>query len=411
MYNFYIISYTRGENLEDHPWIGRSLSGRYKIESLLGSGGMSAVYKAADPKLRRSVAVKIIHPHLSTDKDFIRRFKTEAASIAAFRHPNIVQVYDFAYDGDIYYMVMEYIPGGSLQDHLKQLKKSDSLMKPEKVTQIIASVCDALAYAHEQGAIHRDIKPANIMLTAEEQPILMDFGLVKILNATSHTATGAVMGTARYMPPEIISDQPPDERSDIYSLGITLYEMLTSAPPFDADSILTIMMMHLNDPVPDLSALRPDVPHGLIRIINKALEKNRKDRYGSAAEMAQDLKRILPTLQSASASTAKYGYLNIKLSDGSEIELGVSKPKITIGRGPSNDVVIEDTRMSRSHARLEIDSRGGVRVIDAGSTNGVKVNGVKVKETIIKPGDVIQMGGSKIRYENLSDDNQITLVG
>lgn len=397
--------------MEQESWIGRSLGGRYEIEEMLGRGGMSAVYKATDPKLKRTVAVKLIHPHLSRDDDFIRRFKTEAASIAAFRHPNIVQVYDFDYDGENYFMVMEYIPGGTLQDQLRKLKKLETVMHPEQAIRIVIGVCDALAYAHKLGAIHRDIKPANIMLTDEEQPILMDFGLVKILNATSHTASGAIIGTARYMPPEIINDEPPDERSDIYSLGITLYEALTSAPPFDAESVLTLITMHLNDPVPDLSALRPDIPHGLMRIVNKSLEKDRNDRYSSADEMGRDLKRILPTLQTAPVSRAKFGRLTVKLPDGGEMEFGVSKPEITVGRGESNDVVIDDERVSRSHARLEINPQGEVKVIDTGSTNGVMVNGVKVKETAIRPGDVIEMGGSQIRYVNLSDNDQITIVG
>jgi serine/threonine-protein kinase len=396
--------------MEQESWIGRSLGGRYQIEEILGRGGMSAVYKATDPKLKRTVAVKLIHPHLSRDDDFIRRFKTEAASIAAFRHPNIVQVYDFDYDGENYFMVMEYIAGGTLQNQLRQLKKLETVMHPEQAIRVIIGICDALAYAHKLGAIHRDIKPANIMLTDEEQPILMDFGLVKILNATSHTATGAIIGTARYMPPEIINDEAPDERSDIYSLGITLYEALTSAPPFDAESVLTLVTMHLNDPVPDLSASRPDIPHGLMRIINKSLEKDRNDRYSSAHEMGRDLKRILPTLQTASVSSTKFGYLNIKLPDDGEMEYDVSKPEITVGRGENNDVVIDDERVSRSHARLEINPHGEVKVIDMGSTNGVMVNGVKVKETVIKPGDVVQMGGSTIRYENLSDNDQITVV-
>ncbi|HSM70801.1 MAG TPA: FHA domain-containing protein, partial [Anaerolineales bacterium] len=208
-----------------------------------------------------------------------------------------------------------------------------------------------------------------------------------------------------------INDEPPDERSDIYSLGITLYEALTSAPPFDAESVLTLITMHLNDPVPDLSALRPDIPHGLMRIVNKSLEKDRNDRYSSADEMGRDLKRILPTLQTAPVSRAKFGRLTVKLPDGGEMEFGVSKPEITMGRGEANDVVIDDERVSRSHARLVINPQGGVKVIDTGSTNGVMVNGVKVKETVIRPGDVIEMGGSQIRYVNLSDNDQITIVG
>jgi len=397
--------------MDQQTWIGRSLGKRYKIEALLGKGGMSAVYKATDPKLKRTVAVKLIHPHLSTDKDFIRRFKTEAAAIATFRHPNIVQVFDFDHDGENYFMVMEYIAGGSLQDHLKKSKNTKSMMDPEQAIRIIIRVCEALAYAHEQGAIHRDIKPANIMLTTEEQPILMDFGLVKIINATSHTATGAVMGTARYMPPEIIRNEAPDERSDIYSLGITVYEMLTSDPPFSAKSAMSLMMMHINDPVPDINTIRPEVPPELIRIVNKSLEKDRDKRYGSAIEMAEDLRRLLSTLETDPASTAEFGYLNLKLPGGGEQEFAISKSEITVGRSQINDIVVEDTKMSRTHARFEFNDQGEVKVIDAESTNGVRVNGIKVDEAMIKPGDSVQIGGSEILYERLPDvDDGMTII-
>jgi serine/threonine protein kinase len=260
---------------------------------------MSAVYKAYDPNLRRVVAVKLIHPHLSTDPDFIYRFKKEAAAVAAFRHPNIVQVYDFNVDGEVYYMVLEFIPGETLQDRLKHLEKSNTKMPMEQAVRIILNVCDALGYAHRQGVIHRDIKPANIMLDIHGQAILMDFGIVKILDDTSHTATGAVVGTARYMSPEVIRSEMPDERSDIYSLGVTFFEMLGGQAPFQADSAMSLLMRHLNDPVPDLSALRPDTPPELKRIINKTLEKDRDRRYRSAVEMADDLKRFMSTLETA----------------------------------------------------------------------------------------------------------------
>ncbi|HSG41635.1 MAG TPA: FHA domain-containing serine/threonine-protein kinase [Anaerolineales bacterium] len=398
--------------MEEQSWIGHSLGGRYKIEALLGRGGMSAVYKASDPKLKRPVAVKLIHPHLSNEDDFIRRFKTEAASIAAFRHPNIMQIYDFDYDGENYYMVMEYIAGGSLQDLLTRLNKEKAQIPFEQAANIMIGICDALTYAHKQGAIHRDVKPANIMFTSEDQPVLMDFGLVKILNATTHTGTGAIVGTARYMPPEIINDDPPDERSDIYSLGITFYELLSNAPPFDAKSVLTLITMHLNDPVPDLRKSRPDISQELIRIVNRSLAKDRTDRYQSANEMAQDLRRFLSTPEPDPVSTTEFGQLNLILPDGSEQEIEISKSEIIVGRGTDNDIVIKDARVSRSHARFEFSAWGEVKVIDVGSTNGVIVNGVKVTETTISSGDLIELGGSKIRYINaLEKDIDITIVG
>lgn len=287
----------------DQPtWIGRSLNGRYTINALLGKGGMSSVYKALDPNLKRTVAIKLIHPHLSTDENFIHRFKKEAAAVAAFRHPNIIQVYDFNVDGDVYYMVLEFIPGETLQDRLKELKKEGRQMPIQQAISIITNMCDALGYAHKGGMIHRDIKPANIMLNVYGQAILMDFGIVKILDDTSHTATDAVVGTARYMSPEVIRSETPDERSDIYSLGVTFFEILSGEPPFNANSAMSLLMKHLNDPVPDLRKIREDTPPELVRIVKKMLEKNRDDRYRNTDELAADLKRLSSTLETAPAA-------------------------------------------------------------------------------------------------------------
>ena len=216
-------------------WIGRTLSGRYRIDALLGQGGMSAVYKATDPNLKRVVAIKLIHSHLSGDTQFIKRFEEEAAAVASLRHPNIVQVFDFNADEGTYYMVLEFLPGETLQDRLKRLSDEKRLLTIEESIQYTINICDALGYAHQRGMVHRDIKPANIMLDIHNQAILMDFGIVKIVGGDSHTATGAVVGTARYMSPEIIRAEVPDARADIYSLGVTLYEMLSGRPPFMAD--------------------------------------------------------------------------------------------------------------------------------------------------------------------------------
>jgi serine/threonine protein kinase len=281
----------------ESSWIGRSLNNRYKINALLGKGGMSSVYKALDPNLKRTVAIKLIHPHLSAEEDFIHRFKKEAAAVAAFRHPNIIQVYDFNVDNDVYYMVLEFIPGETLQERLKELKRSDHKMPIAQAIGIMLNVCDALGYAHKGGMIHRDIKPANIMLNVYGQAILMDFGIVKILDDTSHTATDAVVGTARYMSPEVIRAETPDERSDIYSLGVTFYETLSGEPPFNANSAMSLLMKHLNDPVPDLRKIREDTPPELVRIIKKMLEKERDKRYRNTDELTADLKRLISTLE------------------------------------------------------------------------------------------------------------------
>lgn len=279
--------------MEQPTWIGRTLSGRYRIDAMLGQGGMSAVYKATDPNLKRVVAIKLIHPHLSTDPSFVMRFESEAAAVASLRHSNIVQVFDFNNDNGVYYMVLEFIPGETLQDRMKRLAEHNRRMSVEDALKFTMNIADAVGYAHQRGMVHRDIKPANIMLDMQGQAILMDFGIVKILGGDSHTSTGAVVGTARYMSPELIRGEVADQRSDIYSLGVTLYEMLSGRPPFVADSAMTLMMMHLNDPVPDVRGFRADIQPEIVAIIQKCLAKDRNDRYQSAAELSRDLRRAL----------------------------------------------------------------------------------------------------------------------
>ncbi len=285
-------------------WIGYSLNQRYKIEQELGAGGMSAVYKATDPNLKRVVAIKLVHPHLSRDPEFVRRFETEAAAVAQLRHPNIIQVFDFNHDGDTYYMVLEFVPGETLQARLKRINNANRKFSLEEVVKFASQVCDATDYAHKRGLVHRDIKPANVMLDIQGNAILMDFGIVRIVGGTEHTATGAVVGTALYMAPEQIRGEHPDHRADIYSLGVMLFEMAGGRPPFNADSAMTIMMMHLNDPVPDIGELNPNVPFALKTIIHKALEKNPADRYASAADMAADLRGLLETRPGSFTATS-----------------------------------------------------------------------------------------------------------
>ena len=283
-------------------WIGQTIGGRYEIQELLGQGGMSAVYKANDPNLRRVVAVKLIHQHLSSDEEFVRRFGEEAAAVATLRHPNLIQVYDFNNDEDTYYIVFEFVPGETLQGRLKRMKTAGRSFDVGEVVEIAAKTADGLHYAHVKGLVHRDIKPANVILNVLGEPIVMDFGIAKIMGGTQHTATGAVLGTARYMSPEQIKGERVDPRTDIYSLGVTLFEMLGGQPPYESDSAMTLMMMHMTDPIPDLSELRTDLPPGLVAVVNKALAKKREDRYETAAELAAAL-RDLDSVTGASEDT------------------------------------------------------------------------------------------------------------
>jgi eukaryotic-like serine/threonine-protein kinase len=273
-------------------WIGYTLGGRYSIEVLLGQGGMSAVYRAYDPNLRRPVAVKLIHSHLSTDPEFVRRFEAEAAAVAQLRHPNIVQVFDFNHDDDVYYMVMEYLPGESLQDRLKALSEAKQRFPLTTTATIIATIADAVAYAHERGIIHRDLKPANVMLMPQGQPVLTDFGVAKIIGGQRHTVTGAVIGTPAYMSPEQVRGEPLDGRADIYSLGVMLYEMAAGHAPFEGDSAMTVMLKHINEPVPDLRSQVADVPPGFVAVVDRALAKQPEQRFQSADQMAVALRSV-----------------------------------------------------------------------------------------------------------------------
>jgi serine/threonine-protein kinase len=273
-------------------WLGRTIGGRYQIETLLGQGGMSSVFRATDPNLHRSVAVKLIHSHLSADPEFVRRFEQEAAAVAQLRHPNIIQVYDFDHDGDVYYMVLEHVPGETLQSRLRALSDFGQRLPLAETIRIMSTICDAVAYAHQRNMIHRDLKPANVMLNPIGQPILMDFGVAKMLGEAGHTATGDVIGTAQYMAPEQARGERPDERADIYSLGIMLFEMATGKRPFDANTAVSVMMKHLMEPVPDPRQFNRDMPSGLITVIEKALAKSPADRYQSAADMATALRAV-----------------------------------------------------------------------------------------------------------------------
>ena len=324
-------------------WSGHILGGRYKVDEILGQGGMSAVYKAFDPNLKRVVAIKMIHPHLAGDPKFLVRFEEEAAAVAQLRHPNIVQVFDFNHDEDLYYMVQEFVPGETLQERLRRLNRVGRWLAMGEVIQFTLNICEATGYAHRLGMIHRDIKPANIMLNDSGQAVLMDFGIVKITGSQQHTATGAVVGTAVYLPPEIIRGEMADPRSAIYSLGVTLYEIVSGRPPFEADSAMTLLMMHLHDPVPDLRLLRPEVPDDLIVVIEKSLAKDREGRYRSMAEMAAVLKRVLESHPAGSPEVMTL--VDDSEDDGPEKiqpEAPAARPEIGVKAEPSKQPGFSD---------------------------------------------------------------------
>lgn len=312
--------------MASQDWVGKSIGERYRIESFLGDGGMAAVYKAYDPNLRRDVAIKLIHPHLSRNPEFVRRFEEEATAVARLRHPHIVQVHDFDQDNGVYYIVFEFVEGESLQAVLHHHAESHNPFPIERVLKIGAQIGEALAYAHEEGLVHRDIKPANIMFNRRDEAILMDFGIAKMDDAAQHTATGMVLGTARYMAPEQVMGEKVDARTDVYALGVVLFEMVTGRSPFEADSAATLMMKHLNAPIPDVRELRADVPPGLIRVINRALAKDKSARFQTAVDLVAAIRELIGS--DSGTATAKSPILSV--DDRTVVETAVSPDQLPI---------------------------------------------------------------------------------
>jgi serine/threonine-protein kinase len=277
-------------------WLGKTI-GKVRIDKYLARGGMGEVYLGTHLTLARPVAVKVLHSFIEEDPDLLTRFQREARVVAGLRHPNIVQIYDFdAIDGHPY-IVMEYLNGPPLASYLCELDKRSEKIPHAQVARILKGLTNALDYAHDQGVIHRDIKPGNIMfhcktgefttdspITDDIEAVLMDFGLVRIANTTSQTVSGIISGTPAYMSPEQAKGERTDHRTDIYSLGIVLYEMLAGRVPFQADSALSLIYKQIHDPPPPIPGISPAIQ----KVINRALAKRPDDRYPKAGNLADD---------------------------------------------------------------------------------------------------------------------------
>lgn len=261
-----------------------TMLGKYQIIERLGRGGMAEVYKAYHPQLERYAAVKVLHGFLAEGQDFQARFQREAKAIAALRHPNIVQIYDIDTYDENYFMVMEFIDGGTLKDRLLQ---ASGPLAIREMAHIFREIASALDYAHRQGVLHRDIKPANVLLDQSGRVVLTDFGIARIVSETQFTVTGTLVGTPAYMSPEQGMGLNISAPSDIYSLGIILYEMVTGKVPFDADTPLAVIHKHINEPLPSPRTIRDDIPQVLEAVIVKALAKEPGERFQSAAELVQ----------------------------------------------------------------------------------------------------------------------------
>jgi serine/threonine protein kinase len=259
--------------------------GKYKIIEEVGRGGFAAVYKAVDTTLERTVALKVLAPHLLWDPTFVQRFQREAKVAANLDHPHIVTIYEVGQIEEVYFIAMQFLQGRTLS----QILEAEGPLPVSQVQAIIEQIASALDYAHARGFVHRDVKPSNVIVTDDGRAILTDFGLVKAGEGTLLTTTGMIFGSLKYMSPEQAEGKEVDEQSDVYSLGITLFEMLTGRVPYEADTPIVVVVKHLTEPTPRPSEWNPSIPEPVELVILKALAKNPADRFQSAGEMARAL--------------------------------------------------------------------------------------------------------------------------
>jgi eukaryotic-like serine/threonine-protein kinase len=279
--------------------IGTVLSGRYRLEAKLGSGGMSTVYLARDQTLDRQVAVKVMHREMSEQADQLERFRQEARAVAKLSHPNVVSVIDAGEDGGHPYIVFEYVEG----ETLKQRITRDGALEPQEAIAYAIEIARGLSMAHARNMVHRDIKPQNVLIDAEGRAKLTDFGISRQLEQDGMTATGRVLGTTDYVAPEQAMGRKVDPRSDLYSLGVVLYEMLVGQVPFQADSQVGVAMKHVNEELPDVQRRRPEVSAAVALVVERATAKDPAERYQDVGEMADDLSTALEVEAARAGST------------------------------------------------------------------------------------------------------------
>lgn len=423
-------------------FLGKFIS-HYRLEALLGDGGMGTVYRAYDTNLERTVALKLMHAHYARQPEFQARLSQEARTAAQLDHPSIVRIYDFGESDAGMYIAMEYVSGGNLRSHLMRLQQRRSFLPLKQSLQIGAQIADALDYAHQKGVIHRDVKPGNIILKPLNRPdepgeqpfraVLTDFGLVKLVEGdASLTRAGTTLGTPTYMSPEQCEGLTLDGRSDLYSLGVVLYELVTNQLPFQFKSLSEAMATHMRGEMPHLPrSVRSELPPIIDSILTKVLAKAPSDRYQSGRELSNALRSAMVALDEAPtqvmagagpqvlreendnmADEPPQGYrLEIKTPGRESSYASLSRPTITIGRNADNDIVLPADGVSRYHARAQA-TRSGWEIVDLGGVNGTWLNERKLQPNVstpMKPGDTMQVGPYQLVLEGPPTLEQITI--
>ena len=267
---------------------GELLGGRYELGPVIGEGGAAVVYRGLDVRLQRPVAVKVLRSGLAADPEALARFRREAQAAASLVHPNVVAVYDYGESGDLYYIVLELLPGPTLREFLR----AKGPLSTGRAVAIAGQILAGLQAAHARGLVHRDVKPQNVLFGEDGAVKVADFGIARALSAPALTSVGEAIGTAHYLSPEQARGEPAGPASDVYSTGVVLYEMLAGAPPFDGDTNLALALKHISAEPPLLASVAPHVPPALSTVVHRALAKDPAERFAGAGEMAAALANL-----------------------------------------------------------------------------------------------------------------------